>query len=95
MNATVIDDKGLAAEIWKVAKGAQKIAPNPGSAIEVFMAEQGYQRIGEEVPVLLDGVWQGVTSLGYYPGGNADGVAFYATNKTSNGEWGVHMVEKP
>lgn len=95
LNETVIDDQGLAAAIWQAAKGAQAISPNPGSAIEVFMLEQGYQRIGEEVPVLLGGVWQGVAQLGYYPGGNANGVAFYASNKTASGQWEVSMVEMP
>lgn len=95
LNATVIDDKALTVAIWQAAKGAQAISPNPGSAIEVFMAEQGYQRIGEEVDVLLNSVWQGVTALGYYPGGNANGVAFFASNLGPTGEWGVHMVEMP
>lgn len=95
LNEQTIDDQGLAVAIWQAAKGAQAIAPNPGSAIEVFMAEQGYQRIGEEVPVILNGVWQGVAALGYYPGGNAKGVAFYASNLTPSGQWGVHMVEAP
>ena len=94
MNATVIDDKGLAAEIWKVAKNSQVLSPNPASAIEIMMREQGYAPIGNETPVLLNGVWQGVAQLGYYPQSGGE-VAFYATDKTSNGEWGVHMVEKP
>ena len=95
LNTRAVDDEVLRAAIWDAAKGAQKVSPNPGSAIELFMAEQGYQRIGEEVPVILNGVWQGVTALGYYPGGNANGVAFYATNTGPSGEWAVHMVEAP
>lgn len=95
LNERIVDDEDLAVAIWNAAKSAQSVSPNPGSAIEVFMAEQGYQRIGEEVPVLLNGVWQGVAALGYFPGGNANGVAFYATNLTPSGEWGVHMVEAP
>lgn len=95
LNDRMIRDPNLAAAIYNAAKGAQKISPNPGSAIEVFMTEQGYQRIGEEVPVILNGVWQGVTALGYYPGGNAEGVAFYATNLGPGGQWGVHAVEGP
>lgn len=94
LNEQAIDDKALAAAIWQAAKGEQKIAPNPGSAIELFMAEQGYQRIGNEVDVVFDGVWQGVTALGYYPGGNANGVAFFATNLTPTGEWAACMVEQ-
>lgn len=94
LNATVIDDKGLAAEIWKVAKNSQVLSPNPTSAIEIMMREQGYAPIGNETPVLLNGVWQGVAQLGYYPQSGGE-VAFFGTNLTSNGEWGVHMVEKP
>lgn len=95
LNERKIDDQGLAAAIWQAAKGAQVIAPNPGSAIEMLMSEQGYQRIGNEVDVVVNGAWQGVTALGYYPGGNANGVAFFATNLTPSGEWAVHMVEAP
>lgn len=93
---TIIDDTDMSRRIWNAAKAAQVIAPNPGSAIEVLMREQGYQRIGQEVDVLdATGAWAGVTQLGYYPGGNANGVAFYATNKNNSGEWAAHMVEMP
>lgn len=95
LNERLIADKSLADAIWQAAKGAQAIAPNPDSAIELFMAEQGYQPIGNETDVLLDGIWQGVAQLGYYPGGNANGVAFFATNRGVGGQWGVHMVEMP
>ncbi len=91
LNETMIDDKGLAAEIWRVAKHSQVLSPNPASAIEIMMREQGYTPIGNETPVLLNGVWQGVAQLGYYPTGGE--LAFFATNRTPSGEWGVHMVE--
>jgi hypothetical protein len=84
----------LRAAIWQAAKSGQAIAPNPGSAIEVFMAEEGYQPIGNERDVVVDGVWQGVAQLGYTPGYNAAGVAFFATNKTPGGDWLVWMVEQ-
>lgn len=94
LNERMIDDDELSAEIWKVAKFNQVLSPNPASAIEIMMREQGYTPIGNETPVLLGGVWQGVAQLGYYPDGGGE-VAFFATNLTPSGEWAVHMVEGP
>ena len=94
LNERVIDDDELSAEIWKVAKFNQVLSPNPNSAIEIMMREQGYTPIGNETNVLLGGVWQGVAQLGYYPEGGGE-VAFFATNLTPTGEWAVHMVEGP
>ncbi len=75
--------------IWQVAKVNQVVRPNPTSAIEIMMREQGYTPIGNESDVKVDGVWRGVAQLGYYPGGGE--VAFFATN--ASGEWTVRMVE--
>ena len=94
MNETMIDDDALNAEIWRVAKHSQVLSPNPASAIEIMMSEQGYTPIGNETNVLIGGVWQGVAQLGYYPEGGGE-LAFFATNLTPSGEWGVHMVEAP
>ena len=92
----IVNDADMRQRIWDAAKFAQSVSPNPGSAIEVLMREQGYTPIGQEVDVLdASGAWAGVTQLGYYPGGNANGVAFYATNKTPTGAWEAHMVERP
>jgi hypothetical protein len=90
-----MQDPTLRAAIWQAAKDAQAIAPNPGAAIEQEMAAQGYQPIGNEADVLVAGEWQGVAQLGYCPGYNANGVAFFATNKTPGGQWLVYMVEQP
>ena len=90
----VIDDT-LRVVIWEAAKGAQTIAPNPGSAIEQAMTQQGYYPIGAEVDVMVAGVWQGVAQLGYAPGYSADGLAFFATNKGPGGQWLAWMVEEP
>ena len=93
---TVVDDADLRRRIWEVAKGGQEIFPNPDSAIEKVMREQGHTPIGKELPVYdANGKWAGVTQLGYFPGGNPDGLAFFGTNLTSDGEWGVHEVERP
>lgn len=78
--------------IWQVAKANQVIRPNPTSAIEILMREQGYTPIGNESDVTVDGVWRGVTQLGYYPEGGGE-LAFFATNLTTNGQWTVRMVE--
>ena len=92
---TIIDDADLRKRIWDVAKGGQRIEPNPDSAIEKAMREQGHTPIGKELPVLdKNGAWAGVAQLGYYPGGNAVGLAFFATNITSDGQWQVHEVEQ-
>lgn len=79
----------LDAVIWQTAKVNQVIRPNPTSAIETLMREQGYTPIGNEADVMVDGVWRGVAQLGYYPGGGE--VAFFATNLS--GDWQVRMVE--
>lgn len=84
----------VARAAWTVAKSGQLIAPNPDSAIDREMAQQGYAPIGNECDVLVGGVWQGVAQLGYAPGYSANGVAFFATNKTANGQWQVFMVEQ-
>ena len=78
--------------IWQVAKANQVIRPNPSSAIEIMMREQGYTPIGNEAYVTVDGVWRGVTQLGYYPEGGGE-LAFFATNLTASGDWTVRMVE--
>lgn len=78
--------------IWQVAKANQVIRPNRKSAIEIMMREQGYTPIGNESDVKVDGVWRGVTQLGYYPEGGGE-LAFFATNLTASGEWIVRMVE--
>ena len=75
--------------IWQVAKANQVIRPNPSSAIEIMMREQGYRQIGNEADVIVNDVWYGVTQLGYYPEGGE--VAFFATN--TGGDWTVRMVE--
>ena len=75
--------------IWQVAKANQVIRPNPSSAIEIMMREQGYRQIGNEADVIVNDVWYGVTQLGYYPEGGE--VAFFATN--TGGDWAVRMVE--
>lgn len=93
LNETVIDDAALRAEIWKVAKHNQVLSPNPASAIEIMMREQGYTPIGNETPVLIGGVWQGVAQLGYHPAGGGE-VAFFGTDLTPTGEWAVSMVEE-
>lgn len=95
LNETVIDDAALRAAVWDAAKKAQSIRPNANSAISKFMVEQGYFAIGQEVDVKLNGVWQGTTQLGYRYDGDPAGVAFFATNLTSDGQWGVHIVEEP
>lgn len=94
LNERIVDDEALSTEIWRVAKHNQVLSPNPHSAIEIMMREQGYTPIGNETNVLLGGVWQGVAQLGYYPESGGE-VAFYATNLTPSGEWAVHMVEAP
>lgn len=87
-------DPALRVVIWDAAKGAQTIAPNPGSAIERLMTEQGYFPIGNEADAVLAGEWRGVAQLGYAPGYNADGLAFFATNQTQDGQWQAWMVEE-
>lgn len=93
LNERMIDDQNLEEEIWRVAKHNQVLSPNPTSAIEIMMREQGYTPIGNEQNVLLGGVWQGVAQLGYYPEGGGE-VAFFATNLTPTGEWAACMVEQ-
>lgn len=83
------EEDDLDTVIWQVAKANQVVRPNPTSAIEIMMREQGYTPIGNEIDVKIDGVWRGVAQLGYYPGGGE--VAFFATN--TSGDWTVRMVE--
>lgn len=93
MNTNAIKDDKLRDAIWKAAKEGQTVAVNSKSAIAKFMAEQGYSLIGNETDVRVDGVWQGVAQLGWQPGGDDDGVAFFATNTGASGEWEVSVIE--
>lgn len=82
---------GLDGLIWRVAKDNQTIRPNPGSAIERAMREQGFAPIGNEAEVRVEGVWRGVTQLGYELATGAE-AAFFATNRTGDGQWAVRRV---
>lgn len=95
LNAPPPDDGSLSGAIWSAAKAGQTVRPNKDSAIERLMREQGYGPIGNETDVVVDGEWAGVAQLGYHPEGSAEGVAFFATNNTADGQWEVGIVEQP